>query len=370
MIRFGKYHGRHYFGGVAFVLLALQLLTGTFLAFFYSPHLKEAYASIQYLYNQLTWMALFRDAHRWIAAFLVAAVVVHALRSLLRRDFNNPGGKVLWVTGSLLLLPLLALLASGFILPWEWRGYWFMEMIPNYFGFVPVIGPSIKSFLIDAFTLNRTLMLHVVLLPFFTLILLEYHVFSKVRKRAGGLLAYLGRHALLTLPFLVAIAVLMVYLPMPTQDPDIIPMPLEGADIPSAEWFLLVFWLPFLHYTGATAPLLALLLPMAIFVLLTLLPFFLKQKPEEPGQEKIVLNVPVRRVLTFSSVLFSVSLLFGLMFLGNHRSPTMGCNSCHNVYMGTRMGIPPDAFKDRNVVPRLADDAWMVKHWFFPQHVW
>jgi hypothetical protein len=51
-------------------------------------------------------------------------------------------------------------------------------------------------------------------------------------------------------------------------------------------------------------------------------------------------------------------------------SPTLGCASCHNVSMGIRMGIPPEAFKDRNIVPLVDDNHWMVEHWFYPQVAW
>ena len=250
-----RYHWRHFFGGVAFVLLTLQLVTGIFLTLFYQPHLQEAYASVQYLYNQFPPGAIIRDGHRWIAAFLLTVTIIHSIRSLIRKDFLNPDGKVLWLTGSLLLLPLLGFLATGFILPWEWRAYWFMEMIPNYLGYIPMVGPFLKTFFIDVFTMNRAFVAHVVFLPLITIILVDYHVLSKTRKKKGGVLRYVLRHSLITLPLLLAIAYLSVDLPMPTQDPEIIPMPLEGTYIPTAEWFLLIFWVPFMHLDEAIAPL-------------------------------------------------------------------------------------------------------------------
>jgi len=36
-----------------------------------------------------------------------------------------------------------------------------MEMIPNYVGEIPLIGPSLSDFLINTFTLNRTLVVHI-----------------------------------------------------------------------------------------------------------------------------------------------------------------------------------------------------------------
>ena len=185
---------------------------------------------------------------------------------------------------------------------------------------------------------------------------------------------------------MLVIDVLAFALPMPTEDPDILPMPLEGRQVPVAEWLYLALLLPFLHFEGAIVPLLAIGLPLALFILLTALPYFLgpgknlRAKPE-PVTEQIVGKLArilgigarskaLRGAVAFVAVLVLVAGVFGPLYSCVHQSPTYGCNSCHNVAMGTRMGVPPTAFKDRNVVPTLEDNRWMVEHWFYPQVVW
>ncbi|OGT29263.1 MAG: hypothetical protein A2W28_05535, partial [Gammaproteobacteria bacterium RBG_16_51_14] len=165
-----QYHWHHFFGGVATLLLLVQVLSGSVLTLFYIPGLKEAYPSVQYLYNELVAVAWIRDTHRWASLFLLVAVIMHFIRSFLRKDYLNRDSKTLWLTGILLFLPLLGFLLTGFILPWEWRGYWFMEMVPNYANEIPLIGPSLSDFLLDAFTLNRALVVHICILPAITLV--------------------------------------------------------------------------------------------------------------------------------------------------------------------------------------------------------
>src|SRR3989338_4720157 len=184
-------HWHHFFGGVALVLLIIQLLSGLVLTMFYSPHLNEAYGSVQKIYNELSAVAWIRDTHRWAALFLTVAVIMHFIRSLLRKDYLNRDSKTSWLTGVLLYLPLLGFLFTGVILPWEWRGYWFMEMVPNYVNEIPVIGPSLSDFLIEAFTLNRALVTHIIILPAITLVLMDIHSLSKIKKRTGGLSKHL-----------------------------------------------------------------------------------------------------------------------------------------------------------------------------------
>ena len=124
---------RHYFGGLSFIMIIFQLLTGLFLIFFYEPMLTDAYKTVQQISNEVYAGGLIRNLHRWIPGLLFIAVLIHTIRCFLRKDFSNYQKRVLWLTGFLLLLPLFFLIATGLIIPWEWKGYWLMEMVPNYF---------------------------------------------------------------------------------------------------------------------------------------------------------------------------------------------------------------------------------------------
>ena len=387
-----QYHWHHFFGGIALLLLIVQVLSGSVLTLFYLPQLNEAYASMQYLYNELSAVAWIRDTHRWAALFLMVAVIMHLIRSFLRKDYLNRDSKTLWLTGVLLFLPMLGFLFTGVILPWEWRGYWFMEMVPNYVNEIPLIGPSLSGFLIDAFTLPRTLVVHICILPAITLVLMGIHSFAKIMKRAGGLTRYVIEHTPFTLPFLLAIAVLAYILPMPSQDPAIIPMPLDAENLPTAEWFILIFYVPYLHVKGFMATLYGFYIPLIIFLALAIFPYFLKEKTRKESRQASRETPPAEKTSVFAKMMapfqktlgektyaktlgvLTVSLvaiaLFGPMFAVTHKSPTYGCNSCHNISSGIRLGVPPTTFKDRLLNPTLKDNTFMVEHWFYPQVVW
>lgn len=381
-----RYNWRHFFGGVALLLILVQLLSGLVLTMFYKPHLNEAYSSIQNIYNQIELVAWIRDVHRWTAFLLVASIILHFIRSFLRMDYLNREKKTFWLTGVLLFLPLLGFLVTGFILPWEWRGYWFMEMVPNYVGNIALVGPVLKDFFLNAFTMNRNFIAHVLVLPVITLVLIELHSIARIRKRSGGIPGYIMRHSIVTLPFLLVIGFLAYYLPMPSQDPDIIPMPLDGTYIPTPEWFVLTFFLPYMHFEGFLATFLSFYLPFFLFLLLAIFPYYLRRERRDATESRIqesgVLmrirglfsKIPTLNNQTKLMAFFSVSLVamtvFGALYAGNYKSPTMGCNSCHNVYSGIRMGIPPEDFKNREILPLLDDDEWMMQHWFYPQVIW
>ena len=383
-------HWHHFFGGIALLLLIIQVLSGSVLTLFYLPQLNDAYASMQYLYNELGAVAWIRDTHRWAALFLMTAVIMHFIRSFLRKDYLNRESKTLWLTGVLLYLPLLGFLFTGVILPWEWRGYWFMEMVPNFVNEIPLIGPPLSDFLIKAFTLPRTLVVHICILPAITLVLMGIHTFTRVMKRTGGLTLYVIEHTPLTIPFLLAIAILAYALPMPSQDPTIIPMPLDGENLPVAEWFILIFYVPYFYFKGFIATSLGFYIPLIIFLVLAIFPYFLKgkkRKSETPQESPPVENTgvlasmmaPFRRMLgaktyvktlAFLTVSLVAMALFVPLYAASYKSPTYGCNSCHNVSAGIRLGLPPATFKDRGLNPNLKDNYFMVGHWFYPQVIW
>ncbi len=384
-IKIGRYHWRHYFGGVAVILLILQFLTGVFLALFYQPDLQQAYASVQDLYRDFPAGSLIRDGHRWLAFFIFAAIVVHVVRSLLRGEFLNYLCRTSWLTGGLLVLPILGLLVTGFILPWEWKAYWFMEMVPNYLGSIPFVGPGLKAFLIDAFTLNRNFIAHAVILPVITYVLIDFHILALLRKRKAGIGKYLAKHAVISVPFFIAVTVLALYIPMPTEDPDVIAMPLDGTNVPTPEWFFLFLLRPFLDFGDTMASILGIYLPLTLLTVLIVLPYLFhgrkrKQQHAKPGDRLPIgsltrfigkyRNTMVATTASFVTVLLVVTIPFGALYVETHESPTLGCNSCHNISMGARMGTPPKVFKDRNAVPLVDDNQWMVEHWFYPQVAW
>jgi len=383
-----KINWRHYFGGFGFITIILQLLTGLYLMFFYEPTFKDAYKSIQYISNQLFMGSLTRNLHRWIAAILLIAIIVHTVRCVLRWDFMNQKKRVLWLTGVLLLLPIFLFVVTGLIVPWEWKGYFFMEMVPNYFEAIPYIGPALKDFFLNTFTIPRYYVFHVVLLPLSSIVLIDYHILTKLRRR--GIFRYLLKHSIASLPLIILLFVLAYKMTIPTNDPIEIPMPLEGAWVLAPEWHFLTVLLPLMYLKGIWVPVLSIFLPLLLFLAAAFMPYYLRSsvlEEEEEGESEPhrhvhhsnalkrfwhnLNNTSLRRKIINGVIVTIISLfLSGLLLWGNYNSPTLGCNSCHNVNQGIRMGVPPEFFKDRVQLPHLNENDWMMKHWYYPTEVW
>ncbi|MBI5892408.1 MAG: cytochrome b N-terminal domain-containing protein [Deltaproteobacteria bacterium] len=381
-----KVNWRHYFGGLSFIMIIMQLLTGLFLIFFYEPTIADAYKTVQIISNEITAGGLIRNLHRWIPALLFIAVLVHTIRCFLRKDFSNQQKKVLWLTGVLLLLPIFLLIATGLIMPWEWKGYWFMEMVPNYFGTIPIIGDSLKSFFMETYTIPRYYVLHILVFPIITFVLVDYHILVKLRKR--GIFHYLLKHAIVVLPFLILLLYLSTTMQIPSNDPIDVPLPLEGANIIAPEWYFLIILLPFMYLKDSPwIPFISIFAPLIVLFATAFMPYYLKGKEnnEEESYEdkhhhratgikllwhKTMRNTAAKKIANGIIVTIITVVIAGLIYLGNYNSPTFGCNSCHNVSKGVRIGIPPDFFKDRSKLPLLNDNEWMMRHWYYPNEVW
>src|SRR3989338_620387 len=288
---------RHYFGGLSFIMLILQLFTGLFLIFFYEPTLSDAYRTVQGISNQIYAGALIRNLHRWVPTLLFIAVLVHTIRCFLRKDFMSQQKRVLWLTGFLLLLPIFLLIATGLVIPWEWKGYWFMEMIPNYFGAVPVIGPQLKTFFLDTSTVPRYYVLHILVFPIIIFVLVDYHLLVKLRKR--GIFRYLLKHLMATLPFLALLFYLATAIQIPSADPQEIPMPLDGRNIIAPEWYFLTVLLPFMYLKDSHwVPFIAIFAPLIILFLVAFMPYYLRggNMSEEESHEKHHMATGIRLI--------------------------------------------------------------------------
>ena len=168
------------FGGISLVIIVLQLLTGIFLIFFYMPNPEFALQSIERMSNEVTGGWLFRNMHRWGSTLLVATVFTHMITVFYRKAYRNPR-ELNWLSGVLQFLMVFLFVVTGIILPWDWRAYWSYAIWVDYVETWPVIGGVVQTFLLDTFTIYRTFIIHVVVLPLILAVLLFFH-FAMVKK--------------------------------------------------------------------------------------------------------------------------------------------------------------------------------------------
>ena len=79
-------------GGMAVVLVLLQLFSGTLLKFVYGPLPTQAYDSLVRLQEGFLFGRLVRNMHFWSANLLVVVVCLHGLRVFFSGGFHPPAG--------------------------------------------------------------------------------------------------------------------------------------------------------------------------------------------------------------------------------------------------------------------------------------
>ena len=169
------------FGSVALFLLLLQILTGLLLALNYAPTPGEAYQSLRYILLEVTGGKTIRGLHHWGASLMIIIVVLHMVQAFLYGAYKKPR-EVTWMAGVVLLLFTLAFGLTGYLLPWDNRAYWGTVVTTQIAGTAPVIGDLTKDLMgageaVGAVTFSRFYIIHVFVLPLFTLALAGAHVY-------------------------------------------------------------------------------------------------------------------------------------------------------------------------------------------------
>ena len=170
----------YYFGSLAMLVLANQIITGIFLTMNYKPSAAEAFASVEYIMRDVYGGWIIRYMHTTGASLFFVVVYLHMFRAMLYGSYQKPR-ELVWILGMLIFLTLMAEAFMGYVLPWGQMSYWGAQVIINLFGTIPVIGPELTEwirgdFLVSDATLNRFFALHVIALPLVILLLVVLHL--------------------------------------------------------------------------------------------------------------------------------------------------------------------------------------------------
>ncbi|HHP7233810.1 MAG TPA: cytochrome b N-terminal domain-containing protein [Desulfobacterales bacterium] len=176
-------------GGMAAVLIAMQIFTGLLLKIVYVPTPQEAYNSIRVLQDEILFGGLIRNLHHWSANLLVLIIFLHWLRVFFTGAFHPPR-QFNWVIGFGMLLLVLGANFTGYLLPYDQLGYWAVTVSTGMLEYIPWIGRRLQALLqggpeIGPATLRFFFAIHTAILPIGLALLMAFH-FWRIRK-AGGL---------------------------------------------------------------------------------------------------------------------------------------------------------------------------------------
>ena len=163
------------FGSLLGFCIALQLISGIFLSFFYNSDITHAFFSVERIMRDVNYGWFIRYVHVNIASFIFLFMYVHIGKALYFRSYVRTK---LWFSGIAIFVCLMLTAFSGYVLVWGQMSLWAATVITNFFSSVPFIGPELVEwiwggFTVSAPTLTRFFSIHFIaglLVSFFTVI--------------------------------------------------------------------------------------------------------------------------------------------------------------------------------------------------------
>lgn len=167
------------FGSVLLALFALQAVSGVVLMAYYSPSATQAWASVAFVQDQVWGGWLVRGLHHFGASAMIVVLGLHLAQVFLYGAYRAPR-EVNWLVGLLLLQIVMAFGLTGYLLPWDQKGFWATQVATNIIGTAPLVGPALQKVLVGgdygSLTLTRFYALHALVLPATLVVLAVGHV--------------------------------------------------------------------------------------------------------------------------------------------------------------------------------------------------
>jgi ubiquinol-cytochrome c reductase cytochrome b subunit len=181
---------RTVFGPALAGTFLVQLFTGLLLMSSYVPSASQAWGSVWFIENQMTFGWFIRGLHHWGSSAMMILLALHLVQVVFTAAYRAPR-EVNWWLGLGLMLCVLGLALTGYLLPWDQKGFWAAKVATNIAGGAPLFGPYIQQLIVGGTeygnqTLTRLYGIHVGLLPLCLLALLVLHVLLRYRHGRTG----------------------------------------------------------------------------------------------------------------------------------------------------------------------------------------
>nr|AAO14712.1 cytochrome b [Carollia sowelli] len=165
------------FGSLLGVCLAVQILTGLFLAMHYTSDTATAFNSVTHICRDVNYGWILRYLHANGASMFFICLYLHVGRGLYYGSYTY---SETWNVGILLLFAVMATAFMGYVLPWGQMSFWGATVITNLLSAIPYIGTDLVQwiwggFSVDKATLTRFFAFHF-LLPFVVAALVMVHL--------------------------------------------------------------------------------------------------------------------------------------------------------------------------------------------------
>jgi ubiquinol-cytochrome c reductase cytochrome b subunit len=172
---------RYVWGSTLTFAFAVQVITGVFLWMAYAPSSQTAWESVYYIQHQMWGGWLLRGIHHFTAQAMTILLILHLMQVIIDGAYKAPR-EMNFFLGLILLLLVLGLSLTGYLLPWDQKGYWATKVATNIMAITPFVGPSLQKMVIGGtdyghHTITRFFALHAGVLPGLVIFFIAGHIF-------------------------------------------------------------------------------------------------------------------------------------------------------------------------------------------------
>ncbi len=172
---------RYAWGSALIFTFSLQMITGIFLLTAYSGSTQTAWESVYYIQEQMTLGWLVRGIHHFAAQTMTVLLAFHLIQIIVDGAYKAPREVNFWL-GLILMQIVLGLGLTGYLLPWDQKGYYATQVSTKIMSATPLVGPALQTIAQGGneyghATISRFLAMHVVILPGALIGFLALHIY-------------------------------------------------------------------------------------------------------------------------------------------------------------------------------------------------
>jgi ubiquinol-cytochrome c reductase cytochrome b subunit len=172
---------RYVWGSTLLFCFAIQVITGIFLWLAYSPSSQTAWESVYFIQYDMWGGWFLRGLHHYTAQAMTILLILHLMQVVIDGAYKAPREVNFW-TGVLLLLLVMALSLTGYLLPWDQKGYSATKVATGIMAIVPGIGPLLERLVIGGsdyghHTLTRFFAVHAGVIPGAIIVFIVAHLY-------------------------------------------------------------------------------------------------------------------------------------------------------------------------------------------------
>lgn len=172
---------RYVWGSTLVFTFTLQVITGFMLWSAYSPSTRTAWESVYYIQHEMFLGHIIRGLHHYAAQAMVVLMAIHLVQVIIDGAYKAPREMNFWL-GIVLMKIVLGLSLTGYLLPWDQKGYYATQVTTNIMSATPGVGREVQVLAQGGsdyghLTLTRFFAMHAGILPTMLVGFLALHIY-------------------------------------------------------------------------------------------------------------------------------------------------------------------------------------------------